>query len=84
MDRNYAVLVKGFTTQEQADEFVKWFCFNSPNSEFTDCFEFNQNVSVDVADDNLPVKQSTILDESHNEIEVSHLNLTVTDVDNEL
>jgi len=25
MSKEYAVLVKGFTTQEQADAFIKWF-----------------------------------------------------------
>ena len=78
MKNEHAVLVKGFKTQEQAEAFIKWY---AGSGEQDSEIWFEECGFLAYTDDDLtfPIKTTTILDENHVEIDVSHLQLGVTD-----
>ena len=76
MDNQYAVLIKGFKSEEQANDFIKWFEGQGEQDAdmwFEECgFRVRTNLEA-----TYPISHDTILDGSHREVEVSELHIDV-------
>lgn len=76
MNNKKGVLITGFKTRTHADEFVKWFEYRGQHEteSMLDGFGFMYVTNEKLT---LPIKHETILDENHNEIDVSYLKLEI-------
>lgn len=79
MRNEYAVLVRGFTSQEQADAFIKWHDGQGEQDVKLWFEECGSSAHIDTYS-TFPIKTTTILDEHHNEVHVSYLYLRVEDL----
>jgi hypothetical protein len=79
MNNEYAVLVKGFKTQEQADTFIKWY-EGQGEQDAQIWFEENDFSAYTDLELTYPISYDTILDGNHNEVEVSKLHLNVKEL----